>query len=297
MANPYTVQLLNDLHHHFPEVLYNHSRFHTVSELLTYVNDVVRTTPQHQAYHYYNQQYHSRFDSYQLYSDHNPLYVSQIRRRSDSAEAMSAAIGRQLYGGQAYAGQAYVGQAYAGQAYVGQTYGSRAAAVPPPPPSINEPAVGASNPVVGAGGAGASNAVASNPVASNAVASNASGAGAMGAGARGDIRIRQFISFGNLDIEGMINEMLQEALPENMEDLFQNVPIIPTQEQLRNNTSVTRLSEDHPDNCAICQDPMSMNQDIRTLHHCQHIFHLDCIDTWFGRNIHCPCCRHDIREP
>lgn len=268
MANPYHIQLLNDLHHHFPEILYNHSRFHTVSELLTYVNDIVRTNPHHSAYHYYFQQYHSRFDSYHMYNDliQNPLYVSQIRRQSESAEAISAAFGRQLFG-------------------------SRASAAappppppPPPPPSINEPlAVGA----VSANGASANGVSANGAVSANA----------NGASARGDIRIRQFISFGNLDIEGMINEMLQEALPENMEDLFQNVPIIPTQEQLRNNTSVARLAEDLDDNCAICQDPLIINQDVRTLNHCQHIFHLDCINTWFGRNIHCPCCRHDIRVP
>jgi hypothetical protein len=78
-------------------------------------------------------------------------------------------------------------------------------------------------------------------------------------------------------------------------DPLDNVLVTPTSEQLRSNTTVEKLNEDHPDNCAICQDPMNKDQEVRTITYCNHMFHIDCIDTWLGRNIHCPCCRHDIR--
>lgn len=38
--NPYSSTLLNDLHHHFPELLYRHERFQTVQDVLQYVVDV-----------------------------------------------------------------------------------------------------------------------------------------------------------------------------------------------------------------------------------------------------------------
>ena len=48
--------------------------------------------------------------------------------------------------------------------------------------------------------------------------------------------------------------------------------------------------------CSICQDSMEDTQQIRRINHCNHTFHNVCINTWFRRNVHCPVCRHDIRN-
>jgi hypothetical protein len=48
--------------------------------------------------------------------------------------------------------------------------------------------------------------------------------------------------------------------------------------------------------CAVCQQAVTEGEEIRRLLHCNHQYHRDCIDTWFQRNVHCPVCRHDIRE-
>jgi len=238
MANPYHIQLLNDLHHHFPEVLYNHHRFHNVSELLTYMNDVVRTNPQHQAYHYYHQQYHARYHA-QEYNDlmDDSLLVPQIHRRSNVSEAMAHSIDRQLFGGRA----------------VSNIYSDIIRRSSQPPTPVVQP-------------------VEPEP----------------------SVRVRSFVSLGGVDLTTFLTQLLQDPL-QNLDNL-NDVPIIPTAEHLRNNTTVKKLDEDYADNCAICQDPMVKDQDVRTINHCQHIFHMQCIDTWFQRNIHCPCCRHDIRE-
>jgi hypothetical protein len=34
---------------------------------------------------------------------------------------------------------------------------------------------------------------------------------------------------------------------------------------------------------------------MRTLTHCNHYFHKNCIDVWFESHVHCPICRYDIR--
>lgn len=49
--------------------------------------------------------------------------------------------------------------------------------------------------------------------------------------------------------------------------------------------------------CAICQDNMNVGEEVRVINACDHRFHRNCIDTWFQRNVRCPVCRHDIREP
>lgn len=79
-------------------------------------------------------------------------------------------------------------------------------------------------------------------------------------------------------------------------DFMQPVIVRPTREQIQANTSVSLVEEASADNCAICQDSFTAGTSQRTIHACHHRFHTHCIDTWFQQNVHCPVCRHDIRE-
>ena len=48
--------------------------------------------------------------------------------------------------------------------------------------------------------------------------------------------------------------------------------------------------------CPVCQDGLAIADEKRVIRACNHGFHRSCIDTWFQENVHCPVCRHDIRE-
>ena len=48
--------------------------------------------------------------------------------------------------------------------------------------------------------------------------------------------------------------------------------------------------------CSICQENMQVGNVVRTLNACNHTFHRSCIDRWFAQSVHCPMCRHDIRD-
>jgi hypothetical protein len=78
---------------------------------------------------------------------------------------------------------------------------------------------------------------------------------------------------------------------------FSNVIVRPSREQINTSTAVTTLTAITTDICAICQDGYGIGNERRELNACHHIFHKACIDTWFQENVHCPVCRHDIREP
>jgi hypothetical protein len=78
--------------------------------------------------------------------------------------------------------------------------------------------------------------------------------------------------------------------------LDQSVIVRPTEQQITRGTSLEIVSALVEDNCAICQDAMERGVQIRKINHCGHIFHKECIDAWFQRNVRCPTCRHDIRE-
>jgi len=74
------------------------------------------------------------------------------------------------------------------------------------------------------------------------------------------------------------------------------VVVAPTEAQISNGSTLhTALAEsDTP--CSICQDNIQEGEIIRRVSFCGHLFHRNCIDTWYQRNVHCPVCRHDIRE-
>lgn len=74
------------------------------------------------------------------------------------------------------------------------------------------------------------------------------------------------------------------------------VVIQPTAEQIHENTTIEPVDSEE-EVCAICQDDMEAGSQGRTLNACGHRFHIGCIDTWFQRNVYCPVCRHDVREP
>jgi hypothetical protein len=78
--------------------------------------------------------------------------------------------------------------------------------------------------------------------------------------------------------------------------LNQSVQVRPTTTEINSATELYTASRQSDDNCAICQDRMESGQQIRRIYYCNHSFHKDCIDTWFGTNVRCPTCRHDIRE-
>ena len=56
--NIYSIQLLNDLHNHFPELLYNIERFQNIQDVLSYIRSVAEISPY--------------TIGQQLYNNHNP---------------------------------------------------------------------------------------------------------------------------------------------------------------------------------------------------------------------------------
>jgi hypothetical protein len=80
------------------------------------------------------------------------------------------------------------------------------------------------------------------------------------------------------------------------ESFLQPIIVRPTAEQISRNTLVGHVASDETVTCAICQDTLSPEQEGRKLLACSHWFHRGCIDTWFTRDVHCPNCRHDVRN-
>lgn len=98
---------------------------------------------------------------------------------------------------------------------------------------------------------------------------------------------------------GLRYPQVQQTFPA---EFLNPVVVRPTEEQITRATTLSAISSTTTGTCAICQAPFAapeeeeQNQEQREITHCHHAFHRECIDTWFRENVHCPVCRHDIRE-
>jgi hypothetical protein len=79
------------------------------------------------------------------------------------------------------------------------------------------------------------------------------------------------------------------SIPANFMD---NVPVVASTQQIMD--ELVPYSGSSQQTCSICQD--SISSDGVELRGCHHVYHRDCIETWFGASVRCPVCRRDIRE-
>jgi hypothetical protein len=197
--NIYPIQLLNDIHNYFPDVLYNPERFRSVQDLLDYIRSVADMNPYTRGLNMYNAR-------------------QRPTRRPEPVAPVTSPL-------------------------------------PPASPSITATRINL--PQSGL----------------NGILSSVLG------GAFGDL----------LEIPLQGGGVLQSFLE-------QPVVVRPTEGQI--NSASTRYTNTVAveDVCTICQDTIDLNQEVRRLSHCNHLFHCNCIDTWFRTNVRCPTCRHDIRD-
>ena len=110
-------------------------------------------------------------------------------------------------------------------------------------------------------------------------------------------------SGGIAGLAGLASLLMPDLQPRNLNDLFAQipgfadaVPVRPTAAEIAAATTQAVNNNANGEVCAICQDDIIIGCQTRQINHCHHNFHRGCIDTWFAQNVHCPVCRHDIRD-
>ena len=249
--NIYQVQLLNDLHNYFPDVLYNSGRFRNVQDLLEYIRQVADTSPYSRGLTSYNNR-------------------QTLNARVNSVNAINA-------------GRAPPTYRSVGLAPTAPTVPTAPTAPTTSPHSIPTTNTPRTQPVMAAVfeehiptttrirvPLNTTNNTNTTMLMNTILGGMFSDLFAGGGGGGGD------------GLQGFLN---------------QRVPVYPSVQEIDRATTLFRAGSNRQgDICTICQDDIDINQEIRILDHCSHSFHRDCIDTWFQGNVHCPTCRHDVRE-
>lgn len=106
------------------------------------------------------------------------------------------------------------------------------------------------------------------------------------------IDITPFLSSILTDSASVIRNLISPA------SLSDPVIVAPTEQQIASATCIQEANEEAYRDliCSICQEGYTNGQLVRKLNYCNHRFHKTCIDPWFVSHVHCPVCRHDIRE-
>jgi hypothetical protein len=95
-----------------------------------------------------------------------------------------------------------------------------------------------------------------------------------------------------------VNQLLTLLIEDGLYNVYSRPSPVsrrPTQEQLERTTTILALMENQDNVCTICHEGLLVEQNVRRINHCNHMFHQICIDTWFSSRSTCPTCRHDIR--
>lgn len=82
------------------------------------------------------------------------------------------------------------------------------------------------------------------------------------------------------------------------DSFIENVPIIPTQREIENATRLVKygdMLDPISECCPITLERFNMNDMVREIRSCGHIFSQSSFNEWFRSNVRCPVCRYDIR--
>lgn len=266
MSNgPYPISLLNDIHRWFPDILYNPTRFRDVHDLLAYIRQVADVSPYTQGLQQYiaHQNHHVP-----VAPTPTTRYVPPSRATATSSSSPSTAnrgTGNEYRRGPL-------------ESFLQPSTHTRSSTIPFPLSEFVRPSAEVTETTYEYTATSSMN---GQPVTA---------------------RIRTLpinvSAMENDDTEQTMTSILTQLLsPGNLRIfLEQNVEVSPTEQEIARASTLETPAAALEDNCAICQDTMEADQSLRRLNHCRHIFHKLCIDTWFHTNVHCPACRHDIRD-
>ena len=260
----YGIQLLDDLHNYFPDILYNHTRFRSITDVFGYMQDIMN----------------SRFN---LFSS----ATSRFRQQQQQPENV------------AYSSNIHVGGRQQQQPQQPQEYiytipttftdfvdtpsnhiqfipirfntTERRPQTPPSPPSPFSETDGENNTI---GLQHRRTTTQQQPRTISAVS----------------------VLSQILDPTTGVNDILSSLLGTSLSDFADPVIVAPSRYQIVSATRRYIVQTDLESPCAICQDTIRVSTEVRKIDFCQHAFHKDCIDSWFRINVSCPVCRHDIRN-
>lgn len=242
--SPYPSELLNEVHHYFPALLYDPGRFYTIQDVFNYVQTQMR----------------NHFD---LFSNNRNAYL-----RSEGLNTPSR--------------RRNISPPPAPNRYV-NTAPLRSApplSMPATPTHNSQQTAPADEPAEGVDADMNTLEGALTPLITNVLASMLnSGAGSL---------LNPTTYYYTTTV----------PLPTGWggQNFMEPIPVRPSAAVLDRATTVSVLEANTDNNCAVCQDSMDQGATVRKINTCGHTFHRTCIDTWFQTNVHCPTCRHDVRE-
>ena len=64
-----------------------------------------------------------------------------------------------------------------------------------------------------------------------------------------------------------------------------------------NSLGIESVSIQLQDLCPICYETFDETREVSMIRNCKHIYHKDCIISWFQKNLNCPICRGKLDQP
>ena len=100
------------------------------------------------------------------------------------------------------------------------------------------------------------------------------------------------------DLNNGVRNIFNELISNRQNTFFDNVPVVPTEEQIDNACDMITYSQDASGQqmCPISLTRFNNGQQVMRIRQCGHVFIEENLRHWFTLNPRCPICRYDIRE-
>jgi hypothetical protein len=297
----YSIQLLNDLHNHFPELLYNTSRFQNIQDVLGYIRNVAEISPYTIGLQRYNSSNRANMPHINIRPAHN------IQPNTTRIHNVTPVTARQPVAPTAR------------QTVVPTTRQTISpTVVPTVVPNTRQSAV--PNAVQSAVQSAVPNValnmestvlspfnIRTNTTRTATTRTNNSNVLPTLVALYDEIPIQLQNSILSTSVDNNTNTLINSLVEGLFDNILENrtsmntflnerVVVHPTNDEIENASSRYVATNVQDDICNICQENFDQAQEIRRLTFCNHSFHRECVDRWFSSNVHCPTCRHDIRE-
>ena len=255
----YGFGMLDDMHNFFPDLLYNNGRFRSVSDVFAYINTEMN-------------------ENFNLYSSARGRLSRNVRRRTNDYVTPVAAAAPAPAPATAPLRYSY----FDDMAHIDvgrQRVAQPAAAAPVPAPATRRTMPSMLFPGL-------------EVMTSEYIFPQTNSAGGATAALASIASLLMPSGGGDMTTRNLMD--IFAGVP----GFSEPVPVRPTAAQVNAATTEDIVAEDEGEEntCAICQDDIAVGTTMRTINHCNHAFHKQCIDIWFAQNVHCPVCRHDIRD-
>lgn len=293
----YGISILDELHHYFPELLYNRGRFNNLQDIFDYVNSILPSI----------NGYPQGLNMYRTSTQQPPPICPHCHNSiQNNYQQLAGTVRRRDAPVRRMVNRTTIPQTNRTARQQTSSPGASLGSSPRPPPAVISTHAPAATPT--------QTTTTATPSINHHTNRHLQRDSPSQIPVR--VQISEFYTPTNTNVSDVLDGLLADTNITNIFDTMgvfgniiapsilnlqnlhnlESVVVRPTQAQIDVATDIHTVAIGDNSTCAICLSQLQEGDEVRVITYCNHTYHKICIDRHFQESVRCPLCRHDIRE-